>query len=870
MYNNCFLKLHVPYSIQDPDHDDFTTYNVEQDNDRPPRHILPQLDVTADELIATQLSLKLKTNASDKHFYRSVSLFKRLIPTKPWEKNIPGLPPSLYKAKRELENLCNVQPKYIIWCPRCLTTVSESTNKERHAECLNCPEELFPPDLLAKGYCNFATIPIRRQIELFTKKKSFRETVTEFKKMPESHMNGKLHQGLVTDGQFDLSLTLDGSQLHRNQGKMSLPLGLLFNNVPVSMQLRFPVLAALFIGDKQYSPHRFIFLKKMMQEIRELAENPIVWTDSEGNQVISKCYVTCSITDTVEQCLLMNHLGHNAFYACHFCYIRGLTITFADHEECWRHKRQKIKGKSGKTLPGGPRFIEFVHSTKLKWRTAKDRRRDGGVIDEDGNLTQQFQDNLPPEEDENENPPTQEEMDEDEIYEESFAPRPPEPSEEDEPPRKPVYGVKGPPVIDNLPKFHITNSHVGDTLHVILHGILRDLLKTMMDGHKGDHTLGQSERDPYKIFDVDIRNTTTRCSEVERKCRKLEDFPSRWTAYDERQFLLHNVALFCSDKELFSPKVYQVLIHLANIVYLSHYGRMTSQIIKQVKQEIAFFCEGVKTEFTVEYMTYKFHVLQHFPKFLKYHGNASWTDGFNMEKLNLNIRNLNSAQNQELAGVVRNFILLHHSSVMENVDKYSDAVQEILQDNGVETSLYKMRLQTSVKDVHPKNKTPSYVTQSVLDVLENESVCTREHARKNMVRLKSIRRNTMFLQVSSHKKKKNSSVRDCYVMVNGNKFGKIKEIIAVPDAQDAGKKHFVIVLKEFKRQIVMHSTGEVIQYPINQFPYREFPGEASNFHTFLLKRDTFLQKGMIGETTYKRFNQRVKIISFGANEYYRN
>lgn len=802
------------------------------------RELLPQLDVTVEELMACQLSLKLKTNTSDKHFYRSISMFKKLIPRKAWQHEIEGLPASLYRAKQELKKLCNVKPNYVVICPSCLQTVSESPHKVTQVECLNCPRQEFPPEKVQRGYCSFVTLPIREQIEQFTKRQAFKDVVTEFRKMPECHMKGKMHKGIVGRGDFDLTLTIDGSQLHRRQGRHSLPAALLFNNVPISLQLRYPILAAEYVGNKEFTPNRFIFLKNMVDQLKDLEENPIVWTDSDGQEIQSRCYLTCCISDAVEKCELMNHVPHNTNFSCPFCYIEGESITEAKYEKAWGHKLQKFDKTGKKTAPGGIKYVDLLHKGNLKRRDAKSTLIDGGVLNADGT------------------PVVRNEEEEDD--------------DNDEPPREPVNGVKGPPAIPQMKKFDIVKSHVSDTLHVVCHGVLRDLMGKIMEGHGKEHNLGKRENHRFQEFD-EIRDGMTRCSETERKCRPLDEYGSKWTAYDELLFILHYVALYCSDPDLLPHRgVYQVLVHLSNIVYLSHFGRMTPEVIKQVEDEIATFTEMVQDVFTVEYCTHKYHILQHFPDFLRNHGNASWTDGFNMESLNLKLRNMNSAQHQEIEGMVRNFILLHHSTVLQDVSNYTNAVKQILHANGVETNLFTASLSTKIRQNHSTKKPPTYVTKSILETAESEQLCSREHATTNMKRLKSIRRNGMVLEISGIKKREKSSVKDCYIQVNNHHFGKIKEIFAIPKEDDPDANDFIIILKKFKKQIVTDvETGLVWQYPINQFPYLELPGKLSEFHTFHLRRDTFIQKAIVGVTRYKRFCEYVKIFSPRANEYFR-
>lgn len=570
----------------------------------------------------------------------------------------------------------------------------------------------------------------------------------------------------------------------------------------------------------------------MIEELNKLDQEEISWTDDVGQQVKSKIKMPAFLTDAVEKSLVMGHVAHNSKYSCPFCEIPGAVLKRDTHPKAFEsHPLQKFKNLASKdVIPGGARYIMTIGEKKYIRRDTN-RRLQRGVTSLERRLADKNKKKCS------------------------------------------IRGTNGPPAIMNLKNFDETDSHLSDTLHVICQGVFKDMITKLLDGHGQDHNFARDASKNFSVFD-NLQGQMSRCSECNRNCYPLTHFAS-WTAYDSLQFLLHSVALLCSDDLLFpSHEVYDVIRHLSNIVYLSHYGRLTEDIIQKVEREVKAFTKKFKDTFGEPYCTHKFHVMQHFPDFLRLHGNASLTDGFNMEKFNLEIRTLNRSTNQfGLENTVKNFILKYHGKAFDNIASFSPKVKRILKNLGVQKADFGSFFSDNVRKEHPIQSVPFYIKEAVINQIVKEGTASRVYADKNIRRVLSIHRKGMILDSKEVKKKRKSRVKDCFIQLEGKWFGEIEELFSIkaPDGNDNNVKLYGI-LREFREiQCVRNDNwGGVIEYPINQVPCLK-PCDASEviLRPFAIEPHTFIQKAHVGKLSYQHEGQDIIMFTIRPNEWFR-
>jgi hypothetical protein len=116
------------------------------------------------------------------------------------------------------------------------------------------------------------------------------------------------------------------------------------------------------------------------------------------------------------------------------------------------------------------------------------------------------------------------------------------------------------------------------------------------------------------------------------KIAKLADWPV-WKGLDKHIFLGVDMAILCSDKDLYADvKMYNILRLLQDAGFLFHHGNFTKEKLKDGKKAAEEFCELYKRKFKENHCTIKFHILQHYGDIAERHGPAFLQDGFNYEQ----------------------------------------------------------------------------------------------------------------------------------------------------------------------------------------------------------------------------------------------
>lgn len=792
----------------------------ECDDDEDDEHLtrtqftMGSLVYTEEEFMACQLAIKIKTNMSDTTFLSQINFIVEGL-----EDGSGDLPKTRYAAEKCLKETSAIKATYVVYCPKCLEICETGlTSTPKEGKCKNSECNFDLKDELAKGNCFFLTLPVKDQIESYLKDKKFAAIVRKFGLMHESHMNGELHKGIVRGGHFDLSLGIDAAQLNRSVGKSILPCVLFFNNIPVSWQLRYPLLAALWTGPSTNKPPRQVFLKFVQAELRVLGTvgHEIKWTDDLKIPHASLVFLTTVISDGPEKSDLMNHIGCSGTFACPFCFAKGVTLTKEAYPEVF-DESNPFRRTIGTTKIQGKKFPFLPQKDKFRVRTAAGRLAQGRNV-----ARKQIQ------------------------------------------LKKPKYseeGIKGLPILRNLPAFDENDSHVSDSLHVVAHGVMRDILHVLIDGQKGfGNTFLADSTSTYDVYH-ELQESMTQVSEADRNTLPLDRY-SEWKALDSFQFLMHSVALLCSDEKLLrSTSIYECLVHLSNAIYLCHYGRLTEEIIQQAEKEFETFARLFKQIFSAEFCTYKFHILvYHFIKFLRLHGFAAWTDGFNLERFISQTKKLTTTTRLHMSQIARNFMLKHHSPILQNMESFGSAAKRIISQNGICTEFFN-KFSDAVKAKHPQQVIPSPLLEQIQTFMK-ENFKIQNPEQSVMVRVTQMTRKSIIFETKDVKHREGTKIRDSYLMVEGQEFGQLEEIVHLPELSK-----FVFVLQKFVRTYPEYESGAGILYPLNQFPFRQ--SLVPRFHIFELTEKIFLQKAQVGVTSYMSYGEKVRLFTMKPNEWFR-
>jgi hypothetical protein len=760
---------------------------------------------TPDEFIAIQIAAKIKHNTSDAAFLTQLSSLANGL-----EDPNHNLPATRFKSTHHLTKILDIKPKYVVYCVTCLEICGQTFLTPKTGYCRECKVDIDKQ--LAEGKGFFLTLPIKKQIEGYLKDQNFRLVLRKFALLEECHLNGYLHTGLVKGGHFDLSLGIDAAQLHKFPGKSILPAVLFFNNLPVSWQLRYPILAALWTGPTNSKPPRSVFLKYMQKELRDLGTfDSIIWKDDLGNEHESLTFLTTVISDAPEKAEILNQISCTGYFACPFCMVKGEILTIEKYPHVF--KENPFRRTVGQSSVGGVRYADF--EKEYPWRDGAERLETGRRVAEERRRN---------------NPDYVED------------------------------GIKGLPVLRHLPRFQETDSHVPDTLHLIAEGVFKDMMKVMTTGEQNLGNTFLSSTQTWKTFH-DLQDSQTRVSESDRNCSYIEKY-SEWKAYDSLQFLLHDVALLCSDDNLFtSQDIYECLRCLSNLVYLSMYGRMTDEIIDQVEKECINFLTKFKHLFTEEFFTIKVHEIRHLCQILKRHGCAAYTDAFNLERFISKCKKLLTTNKLQMRQISRNFLLRQQSPILQEVHGFQDCAKKTLQQHGFFVEEFFSKFSDVVKTTSKVQALPEAVKEVIDDFLfralrvDPKTAC--------LTRVDQMTRKSFILETEHAKHRMKSSINDSYIQLQGGIFGQITEIVHLPE-----KDKFIFVLKKFNCTYPLYDSGAQIKYPINQFPF-ERPVRPQ-YHAFLLTDNLFIQKAQVSKTSYYHSDgRRVTIFSVQPNEWFR-
>ena len=715
------------------------------------------------------------------------------------------LPLSQYKTSKELEGFIPFHFKYVTYCPKCENIIDTTSEPLKDADCANCGDNL--KNLLSKGGCTFVVLPIRKQMEAYCSRPKFRSIVRKFRKAKHGQPVGNLHQGIIEEGHFNMTICTDGAVLSKWSKTTLFPIFMFFNNIPVSYQVVFPILCALYCGPSRLSPPRHVFFAYLVEELRQLEVDPITWEYDNGDKVQSFTFVTMCATDAVEKAKVMNHRGHGGYYSCPYCKYKGVVVH--------RSPTSLFPVKRGTTSVNGTgkvKYPKLVHEgVKSVWRDGKERVQIGESIVSAIEETGEYH-------------------------------------------KKGVEGVLGLGVLIGFTRFNETDSHTAGILHLVCEGIFKDIINLCI----------LTEGEPYSLkkkegtwdFVEKLMDSRSRVSEANYNCKSPRVYNS-WRAYDYFQLLMHDVALLFSDEKIITDESFQKVVFLLSeaVYYLCH-GRMTSETRQKARSKVEAFSKAFVDYFGPEWCTYKFHVFQHTPDLLDRHGPAYLWDDFNLERANHLAKDMVTGTRGQMAQVTKHFILRNHSDVLQDPSQYKISLQQQLKKMGFHQEVF-----FSYDDFTTEELDDSPLDGRVYDVLEQfmiaKGMCEVGDPLQVIRVTRMVRKNVVVL-TSKHYKHR-GKVLDRYVQVDEKLFGVIDEIVYSPEHAT-----YFLVIQKFEKYDALYSKGNRILHPETQFPFRT----THDLHVVEMTDDVFIQKGQISVLVLAE-GTIVNLFSVRPNEFFR-
>jgi hypothetical protein len=216
---------------------------------------------------------------------------------------------------------CPFTFRYEVFCPECSKHIRFEDKKTNEATCTDCRLDLA--EYLRRNMGRILVFPIATQIQNYLGDPNFTSILRIFSFYKHGKVNGPLHQEIFTQIHMSLRLGIDAAPLTREGSSTVYPAALHLNNVPLSLQHRYPILAALYVGPTHAKPTPSRMLDSMQKELKDLATCPLSWKD-DRNQVHRSCiYLTMAHSDLVEKKDLQNMVAHNSKSSCNLCIYEG-------------------------------------------------------------------------------------------------------------------------------------------------------------------------------------------------------------------------------------------------------------------------------------------------------------------------------------------------------------------------------------------------------------------------------------------------------------------------------------------------------------------------------------------------------------------
>lgn len=768
---------------------------------------------SVDETMAFLLSVKIRHGLSDEAFFALLEGENASMDPKTVGRLLPV---SQWRTGKEIQGFLPFHYKYVTYCPSCSSIIGRSSELVKEGICGTCGSNFS--DVLSQGGGHFIVFPVRKQIEAYCTRPKFQALVRKFKGARFGKVQGPLHRGVIDKGHLSVTVATDGAVLSKWSNTTLFPIVLFFNNIPVSYQVVYPVLCALYCGPTRFSPPRHVFFKYLVDELRELEENPIFWKYDTGMPVRSLSYVTLCCSDAPEKAKLMNHKGHGGYYSCPYCKYKGELVVkdpssvFPPRPSGKKAKKPRERRKSGGNENPNKESEEGTQGTSNA--PNQNQKRQGGKV------------KFPKLNHKQPIFPIRDPKERIRVGEELVKKL----KEKGETETEEKEGVLGIGVLNDFARFNETLSHTPGLLHLVCEGIFKDIMNLVV-WSEGDTYSLKKKGGNWDTLERQLESRT-KVSEANYNCKSPRIYSS-WRAYDYYQLLVHDVVLFFSDEKIITDEEFQkVIFLLSDCMYLLCHGRMDDNIRRLARERVQEFSEAYVSFFGPEWCTYKFHVFQHTPDIVDQHGPAFLWDDFNLERINHLTKETVTATRGQMSQIGTHFLLKHHSDVLQDPSVYSESVRDQLKKNGFHQEVfftYEDFVTHTAKEPLDLN-----VHEAVVGEMINKNYCDVGDTPEFNRVTRMIRKNVVVL-TSKHFKHR-GSVRDSYVQVDGDCFGQIIEIVYCVDIAT-----YFLVIEKFQKYDALYAKGNRILHPCYQVPYKR----TGFLRVIELTDELFIQKAQI-------------------------
>lgn len=251
---------------------------------------------------------------------------------------------SSFKFHSLLKMACPFTFKYIVFCPECGLFIREEEKKNNRATCGDCNLDLS--EYLTRNMARFLVFPLKEQIQNYFGDKDFTSIIRVFSFYRHGKVWGPLHKEILEKLNLDTNLGIDAAPLTRESSQCVYPAVLHLNNLPLSIQHRYPILLSLYVGPPAVKPTAQLMLRNMKKEMRTLASEKIAWTDDRNVQHESNVYLTMTHSDAPMKQELQCMVGATSEFCCNYCEYQGEHVNSETYPEIYQGTNRFRRTKS--------------------------------------------------------------------------------------------------------------------------------------------------------------------------------------------------------------------------------------------------------------------------------------------------------------------------------------------------------------------------------------------------------------------------------------------------------------------------------------------------------------------------------------------
>lgn len=244
---------------------------------------------------------------------------------------------------------CPFKFTYSVFCPDCGSHIREEDKKSNEGTCDSCDKDLGP--YLKKNEGRFLIFPLRKQVESYLNDPEFTSILRVFSFSKHGRLTGATHTEILEGLHMSMNLGIDAAPLSRESSICIYPAFLHFNNLPLSVQHRYPILLSLYVGPPSKKPPCTRMLGNMQKELRSLETDFVTWRDDRGSNHKSHVFLTLCHSDAVQKHELQCTVGSTSKFCCNYCEYEGESVNINTHPSVYdpgnKFRRTKSDTTSG-------------------------------------------------------------------------------------------------------------------------------------------------------------------------------------------------------------------------------------------------------------------------------------------------------------------------------------------------------------------------------------------------------------------------------------------------------------------------------------------------------------------------------------------